>query len=243
MNTPLQLRMGVEAPHRNRYLFSDHYLENLLPDDPRWDAGLAQTDRFLAWLQDLYAREQDQLPDYNESQLEQYWFRPVFEQLGHVFELQATVPGLDDYAKRPDYVFFPSEAARQQAASLQNQADYAAEALAVGEVKRWETPLGKKRKGGEPSFADQNPSFQIDYYVRITGLDWGILTNGRFWRLVHQDSSQRLNVYYEGRFPYLPPPPPQTGACTPPVGQVSIPAALATVPKHPVRQSPCISTR
>jgi type I restriction-modification system DNA methylase subunit len=189
--------MGIAAPHRNRYLFSDHYLENLLPDDPHWSSALAQAEDVLVWLQDLYTGEQDQLPDYNESQLEQYWFRPIFEQLGHVFELQASVPGLDDYAKRPDYVFFPDENARHTAVGLQNEADYAAEALAVGEVKRWDTPLGKKRRGGEPSFENQNPSWQIDYYVRITGLDWGILTNGRLWRLVHRDSSQRLDIYYE----------------------------------------------
>ena len=41
MTNPLQLNIGIEAPHRNRYLFSDHYLENLLPADPRWEAGLS----------------------------------------------------------------------------------------------------------------------------------------------------------------------------------------------------------
>ena len=197
MTTSLQLQIGLSSAHRNRYLFSDHYLENLLPDDPRWAAALPEAEAVLACLQDLYAREQDQLPDYVEDQLEEHWFKPILRKLGHIFETQASVPGLDDHARYPDYVFFPDEAARQRAAGLQNRQDYAAQALAVGEVKRWDTPLGKKRKGGEPSFADQNPSFQIDYYVRTTGLDWGILTNGRLWRLVHHDSSQRLNVYYE----------------------------------------------
>ena len=202
MTNPLQLRMGVEAPHRNRYLFSDHYLENILPDDLRWEQARKEAEDFLIWLQDLYADERDQLPDYNESQLEQYWFRPILEQLGHVFELQASVPGLEEHTKRPDYVFFPDDAARQRAASLQNEEDYAAEALAVGEVKRWDTPLGKKRRGGGPVFEDRNPSWQIDYYIRAmaessAGLDWGILTNGRLWRLVHTDTSQRLQIYYE----------------------------------------------
>jgi hypothetical protein len=197
MTSPLQLKMGVTPPHRNRYLFSDHYLENILPDDPRWEEARAEAEAFCDWLRERYADERDQLPDYLEDQLEEHWFKPILRELGHVFETRATVPGLNDYAKHPDYVFFADEAARHRAAGLQNKADYAAEALAVGEVKRWDTPLGKKRKGGEPSFEDQNPSFQIDYYVRITGVDWGILTNGRLWRLVHRDSSQRLNVTYE----------------------------------------------
>ncbi|MEA3344806.1 MAG: N-6 DNA methylase [Chloroflexota bacterium] len=197
MPTPLQLKTGISSPHRNRYLFSDHYLENILPDDPRWEQALAEAEGFCAWLRGLYADERDQLADYNEGQLEEHWFKPIFRELGHVFETQASVPGLDAYAKYPDYVFFSDEATRQMAAGLQNQEDYAAEALAVGEVKRWDTHLGKKRRGGGPSFEDQNPSFQIDYYVRTTGLSWGVLTNGRLWRLVHADSSQRLNIYYE----------------------------------------------
>jgi type I restriction-modification system DNA methylase subunit len=197
MSTALQLAMGIEAPHRNQSLFSDHYLNHLLPADPRWDAALPEAEAFLAWLQDLYRREQDHLADYNESQLEAHWFRPILSRLDHVFEPQAGVPGLDRQIKRPDYVFFLNEAARQAAVSAQKTDDYAAQALALGEVKAWDVPLGKRQKGGGASFDAQNPSFQIDYYLRATGLRWGMLSNGRLWRLVHADSSYRLSVYYE----------------------------------------------
>jgi hypothetical protein len=66
-------------------------------------------------------------------------------------------------------------------------------ALAVGEVKKWDTPLGKKRQGA-PTFDNNNPSYQIDYYLRATDLEWGILSNGRLWRLVHKDSSYKLEA-------------------------------------------------
>jgi hypothetical protein len=145
MSTALQLAMGIEAPRRNQSLFSDHYLNHLLPADPRWDAALPEAEAFLAWLQDLYRREQDHLADYNESQLEAHWFRPTLSQLGHVFEPQAGVPGLDRQVKRPDCVFFLNEAARQAAVSAQKAGDYAAQALAVGEVKAWGVPLGKRQ--------------------------------------------------------------------------------------------------
>jgi type I restriction-modification system DNA methylase subunit len=189
--------MGMSPAHRNQYLFSDHYLDNLLPADPRWAAGQAEAEGFLVWLRDLYAREQGQLADYNETQLEEHWFKPIFQRLGHVFERQAGVPGLDRDVKRPDYVFFPGEAARRAAVGAQNTNDYVAQALAVGEVKRWDLPLGKKLRGGGASFEAQNPSWQSDYYLRATGLDWGLLSNGRLWRLVQKDSSQRLSIYYE----------------------------------------------
>lgn len=197
MNIPFQLVMAITPAHRNQYLFSDHYLDNLLPQDPRWRSALPQAQAFLTWLQELYAHEQRQLPSYNEPQLENHWFRPILAQLGHAFEGQASVPGLNAGVKRPDYVFFPDDITRQAAVRAQNTAEYTADALAVGEVKRWDVPLGKKEKGGGASFEAQNPSWQIDYYVRATGLDWGLLSNGRLWRLVHKDTSQRLSIYYE----------------------------------------------
>ena len=50
MSAPLQLTMGVLAAHRNHYLFSDHYLDHLLPDDPRWADCLDEAGAFLTWL-------------------------------------------------------------------------------------------------------------------------------------------------------------------------------------------------
>jgi len=197
MKAPLQLTMAITPAHRNQYLFSDHYLDNLLPQDPRWVAALPEAEAFLEWLQQLYAQEQKQLAKYNESQLEEHWFKPILAQLGHVFERQASIPGLNDGVKRPDYVFFPDDGARQAAVGAQKTEEYAANALSVGEVKRWDVPLSKKQKGGGASFEAQNPSWQIDYYLRATGLEWGILSNGRLWRLVHKDSSQRLSICYE----------------------------------------------
>ena len=75
----LQLSLGVDQPHNNRNLFSDHYLEKLLPADPRWEAALPEAESFLAWLQDRYVAEGNQLANYNESQLEDHWFRPILE--------------------------------------------------------------------------------------------------------------------------------------------------------------------
>lgn len=197
MSNGIQLVMGISPPHRNQYLFSDHYLNSLLPQDPRWPQPLPESEAFLTWLQQLFAREQNQLRNYNEPQLEEHWFKPILRQLGHVFEGQTSVPGLGQNIKRPDYVFFPDDRTRQAAVGVQKTTDYTAEALAIGEVKRWNVPLGKKQKGGGASFDAQNPSWQIDYYIRTTSLDWGILSNGRMWRLVHKDTSQRLSIYYE----------------------------------------------
>jgi len=79
--------------------------------------------------------------------------------------------------------------ARQTAVSKQNTAAYAQSALAVGEVKPWEVNLSKKT-GTQPTFDDQNPMYQIDTYLSLTGLEWEVLSNGRIWRLLHKNMSR-----------------------------------------------------
>ena len=50
--------------------------------------------------------------------------------------------------------------------------------------------------GGDP-FNNKNPGYQISFYMQHTGLPWGILTNGRLWRLYHKDSAHKLDRFYE----------------------------------------------
>ncbi len=194
----MQLNIDLgPSPYNNQYLLADRYLDHILTGDERWPAGLAEAEAFLGWLRARYEHEHDQLAAYSEHQLEQVWFRPIFEQLGHVWQEQARIPGLGSGIRTPDYIFFPHEAERQAVVNAQKTEEYAQHALAVGEVKAWNVHLSKKRREGGPTFDAQNPSYQIDYYLKATGLTWGILSNGRQWRLVHRKSSYRLDTYYE----------------------------------------------
>lgn len=194
----MQLNIDLgPSPYNNQYLFADRYLDHILTGDERWPAGLTEAEAFLGWLRARYEHEHDQLAAYSEHQLEQVWFRPILEQLGHVWQEQARIPGLGSGIRTPDYIFFPHEAERQAAVNAQKTEEYAQHALAVGEVKAWNVHLSKKRREGGPTFDAQNPSYQIDYYLKATGLTWGILSNGRQWRLVHRKSSYRLDTYYE----------------------------------------------
>src|SRR5439155_22568828 len=71
-------------------------------------------------------------------------------------------------------------------------------AYAVGDAKHWERRLDVtiKGRGGDP-FSNKNPSYQIAFYIQHSGLEWGILTNGRLWRLYHKDTAHKLDRFYE----------------------------------------------
>lgn len=196
MSDAQQLSLAIDKPHRNQYLFSDHYLEEILRREKAWTAAQPAAADFLSFLRSLHAAEGAHLADYNEAQLEENWIKPILSHLGHKWEPQASVPGMDKSIKKPDYVFFPDDDTRKAAVADQRTEEYARHALAVGEVKAWPVNLSRKTAGA-PTFDNNNPMFQIDYYLKATGVAWGIASNGRFWRLVHKDSSYRLDRYFE----------------------------------------------
>lgn len=47
------------------------------------------------------------------------------------------------------------------------------------------------------SLTNKNPGFQISFYMQHAGTEWGILTNGRLWRLYHKDTAHKLDRFYE----------------------------------------------
>ena len=73
----------------NRDLFSNYYLEEHLPETDDWEAE--DEDRLrevFDEIKELYEDEKGSFENYNESQLEKNFIRPVFEALGHVYEVE-----------------------------------------------------------------------------------------------------------------------------------------------------------
>ncbi len=123
--------------------------------------------------------------------------RPILRELGHTFEVQ---PALQTPlgTKRPDYVFYRDEAARQalRGTTLTDEA-LRSGGIAVGDAKAWDRPLDVTARKGHADEVNANPSYQIAFYMQHSGLAWGMLTNGRLWRLYHKDSAHKLDRFYE----------------------------------------------
>ncbi|MCW5882221.1 MAG: N-6 DNA methylase, partial [Anaerolineae bacterium] len=184
--------------YTNQGLFSDYYLAHRVRERPEWAAADAP-----AVFEALRGLWQGFTPQgENEAQTEEFWIRPVLRALDHHFEVQPKVR-MQGAARQPDYIFFPTEAARLAVPHGVVLADTdLAGALAVGDAKAWDLPLDRAVKG-KPVEVSQNPSIQIDHYIRHTGRPWGILTNGRQWRLYHRDTSGKLDVFYAVDLPAL----------------------------------------
>jgi hypothetical protein len=189
--------------YNNKSLFSDYYLEELVSGDSHW-----QTLKDAAWeYRQRIANTIDKaLPGINrdtpEAEVERRFIRPILDVLGHVYFVNPSVPSPEG-VRRPDYAFFPSAEARQEAEPYKGQSEFFRTALAVGDAKAWERSLDKRFKGPGDPFTNHNPSYQIDFYLRATDKRWGLLTNGRHWRLYDRDLSYRLDVYYEVDLPQI----------------------------------------
>ena len=201
----MQTAEPTGRPHRNHGLFSDHYLNVTLPERQDWRALESQAAGKMAEVVrvfDAFA------PSQNEAQTEEDLVRPVLRILGHegTFEVQ---PALltPEGTKRPDYVLYGDAASRDANKDKPLTDDLLnGRAFAVGDAKFWERPLDVSLDGGarnRNAFSNKNPSYQISFYMRHAGTEWGILTNGRLWRLYHRDSAHKLDRFYEVDLPAL----------------------------------------
>ena len=188
-------------PHRNHQLFSDHYLNHTLPQRPDWNA-LAEAAAGLHG--EIAALLAAFTPSDIEAQTEDGLIKPVLKALGHFFEVQPALK-TPEGTKRPDYIFYRTQAEmdaqkkKTLTDALPKQGSYA-----VGDAKFWDRPLDMALAGkSKDVFSNKNPGYQIYFYLLHSGVEWGILTNGRLWRLYHRDTAHKLDRYYEVDLPAL----------------------------------------
>lgn len=184
-----QLRLAVEAT-QNRNLFPVHFLEDRLPE---W-AEYARFDASHLFLEiaGIWERERDLLPGFNEEQTEDRLIRPILRALGFSYMTRPNV-SVAGRRREPDYALFLSDEARSDAERVGGVTHYV-NAVAVVEAKRFDRPLDRRRATGMLS---EDPVAQIIHYVSTTRVPFGILTNGRIWRLYAEKGDLVEGAYYE----------------------------------------------
>ncbi len=185
----------VDRQKPNKPLFSEHYLDHRLQESPEWQIDVAVE---FDSLKKLYLSKKDLLPTLSEAQTEEVFIKPALDILGFSHIPQVTTRG-KGRAQRPDYALFNSETERDTAYPLQNnETAFYGRVIAIAEAKYWERPLSKvSANDNRDIYNNENPSFQIAGYLTGTGVDWGILTNGREWRLYYRQASSTATEFYQ----------------------------------------------
>ncbi|VXD22965.1 Genome sequencing data, contig C321 [Planktothrix serta PCC 8927] len=185
----------TEGQKTNKPLFSQHYLEHRLQDCPEWQIDVTEG---FKQLKNLYQSKQDLLPTLSEAQTEDLLIQPILEILGWSYIPQVTIRA-KGRAERPDYALFNNQIERDQAYRLQtDETAFYSRVIAIAEAKYWQRPLSKVSANDQRDiYKNTNPSFQIANYLMGTGVDWGILTNGREWRLYYRQASSKATEFYQ----------------------------------------------
>lgn len=184
----------TNTKNTNKPLFSQHYLDYRIQELPEWQLDIKAE---FAALKNLYLSKKAILPTLNEAQTEDIFIKPALEILGFKYIPQVISRG-QGRAERPDYALFLNESERDTAYSLQNnETAFYSRVLVIAEAKYWQRPLSKVSPNDQRDiFKNANPSFQISSYLSGTNVDWGILTNGREWRLYYRQASSTATEFY-----------------------------------------------
>ena len=184
----------IPAQVHNRGLFATHFLakEKGLQDMPEWrdDDGV---DEAKAKIRKLIEERAINLSSAtNEPQTEHDLIQPILDVLWGTgsYEVQPRLPAVDE-ERQPDYAFFLSPQACQEAKPALGTMEYWGTVSCLGDAKRWGLSLDRARGPGG------TPSAQICNYLYRSGARWGILTNGRIWRLYERERSSPGGIYYE----------------------------------------------
>jgi Alw26I/Eco31I/Esp3I family type II restriction m6 adenine DNA methyltransferase len=188
----------------NQSLFTDYYLTDLVKDDDLFKKSHNEFKAIFEKIKEAYEREKKFLKDgLKENETERRFIRPVLDILGHIYALTPNVYSPEG-TKQPDFAFFATKEDHEEAEKkFRDKNEYFTKAISIADAKRWNRSLDKKIKESVDPFTNQNPSYQIDFYLRATDKKWGILTNGRHWRLYNRDTSYRLDVFYEIDLPTI----------------------------------------
>jgi len=188
------------TPYQNSNLFSNYYLDERVADLDAWDCD-DEAQAAFERLQRLWELEGDLCPSYKEDELLDSWIDEVLDALGFGTMTETTLPGGGGYNDR---LLFESDDDRREGALRKKEGEPGAmygTAAAVLEAKQWDADFSA-RFSEQRSYRDA--SHQIKYYLEHTPeqMRWGVLTDGRKWRL-YGTKDYATETYYEVDLPEL----------------------------------------
>lgn len=129
-----------------------------------------------------------------EPQTKFFAVNPVLHALGYVYSIDEMVTIQHDAHARVDYTLFPDSTRFQEVEPLRGGPAFFRTAFALVQATVWGDPLDLS---DDSEVAAQQPIVLIDLLMRSSGVNFGFITNGQQWRLVHRGTSDRFDHFIE----------------------------------------------
>jgi hypothetical protein len=187
-------------------LFTRDFLQEGIKDTEAWRTlDALALNAFETALTAIYAAF-DTSAAHNEATTEDDVIFKVLAALGWIDYLPQQTAS-ERRADVPDALLFASTEQKRLATSERKQTERYRHGIAILENKPWQTPLD--REAGAREAGRGVPSNQILRYLTVAEIQsdrrikWGILTNGRHWRLYYQLARSRSEDFLELDIPEL----------------------------------------
>lgn len=184
-------------------MFADYFTnQQLLSSDrlaaltelPEWDCQ-QQAELLQQALKDLFEKNEELLhSNPAEPQTKYYIISSVLHALGFIYSINETVPIQDDTEVHVDFALFSTAAEFGEVEPTRGSATFFRPAPALCQVTNWGEDLDLSE---DPEIAAQQPVLLMDLFLRTTGVDFGIATNGQHWRLMSRMSPDPIARYVE----------------------------------------------
>lgn len=164
-----------------------------MPTFPEWSNEKIESAR--RELEELLEKRQSVLEEESgELENQYYWVSYVLRALGYCATAAEPPPGgMENEEPRPDFTLFYSADDFRRAVPLRGNREFFSSALGVVRALGW----GASMDEIESELGAYSPAYDVDRDLRNTDTNWGILTNGRVWRLFNRESSGLMNTYFE----------------------------------------------
>lgn len=182
-------------------LFTEYFLTDGIKATSQWELAAALDSEFQVFVDGVKQRYTTiaSFHEPNEAVTELEIILPVLELLGWVDYLPQQ--GASRNQDIPDLLLFGDSASKERAAARTGPAERFLDAVLVEESKRFDLPLDSRNADDQVQMA--SPNAQILRYLGAADIEsdsrirWGILTNGRLWRLYDHRARPRLSGYFE----------------------------------------------
>ena len=187
--------------------FTSDFLEHGIHRDEECAKLFAESKKFLEEAKKLREKfkDIDHTRDLGESSVERRIVIPVLKALGWKFSTQQRTSPIG--AETADFALFADSESFEEAEGTEDIVVQLHNLATILEAKRLRTKLGHEGKGPRSSKKKDDkdkkgPESQIRGYMTEVAsynpnVNWGVLTNGRFWRLYRRGAHTYAEKYFE----------------------------------------------
>jgi len=189
----MEVKLSEGAFTNNGPLLSPEKVADL-PTSPQWACDEVALKCQTA-IKDALEKHGELLhTDATEPQTKYFIVNPVLSSLGYVFSVSESISISGDAKARVDYTLFSDSEAFDEAVSFRGGQAFFRSAIALCQATVWNESLDLSE---DAELAAHQPTVVVDVLLRSTGVDYGIVTNGKKWRLVNRATSDTYSTYVE----------------------------------------------